>query len=144
MKLYEHQKNILAENKAYAGIFLGTGGGKTRIALELAEGRTLVVCPKQQREDRTWQENAKKFGIKVDLVVISKEDFRRDWRKLETFDTFIIDECHNNLGVLPEVRQKRVSKSRKPLNSLRPRCHLCGHIHPKGSTRVVRPQLVSR
>jgi len=107
MKLYEHQKNILAENKAYAGIFLGTGGGKTRIALELAEGRTLVVCPKQQREDRTWQENAKKFGIKVDLVVISKEDFRRDWRKLETFDTFIIDECHNNLGVLPEVRQKK-------------------------------------
>lgn len=107
MKHYEHQKKILEENKTHAGIFLGTGGGKTRVALELAEGRTLVICPKQQREDKTWQDNAKKFGIKIELTVISKEDFRRDWGKLERYDTIIIDECHNNLGVQPEVRQRK-------------------------------------
>lgn len=105
--LYEHQKNILKENKAKHGLFLGTGGGKTRIALELAEGRILVVCPKQQREDRTWQVNADKFGIKKKLFVISKEDFRRDWRELGRYDTLIIDECHNVLGVQPEVRQRK-------------------------------------
>ena len=104
--LYEHQKKILKDNKTKHGIFLGTGGGKTRVALELAEGRTLVVCPKQQREDKTWQNNALKFGIKIDLTVISKEDFRRDWGSLNATDTLIIDECHNNLGVQPEVRQK--------------------------------------
>ena len=104
---YEHQKNILKENKTRHGLFLGTGGGKTRVALELAEGRTLVVCPKQQREDKTWQNNALKFGIKIDLTVISKEDFRRDWRTLGAYDTLIIDECHNNLGVQPEVRQRK-------------------------------------
>lgn len=106
-KLYDHQKNILAENKAKCGIFLGTGGGKTRVALELAEGRTLVVCPKQQREDKTWERNAEKFGVKIDLTVLSKEDFRRDYRTLEAYDTFIIDECHNHFGVRPEVRQKK-------------------------------------
>ena len=26
--------------------FLGTGGGKTRLALDLAEGRTFVIAPK--------------------------------------------------------------------------------------------------
>lgn len=105
--LYDHQKRVLAENKAKHGLFYGTGAGKSRTALLLAEGKTLVICPKQQREDKTWQDNATKFGIKIDLTVISKEDFRRDWRTLGAYDTFIIDECHNNLGVQPEVRQRK-------------------------------------
>lgn len=107
MQHYEHQKKILAEDKTKCGLFLGTGGGKTRVALELAKGRTLVVCPKQQREDKTWENNALKFGIKIELIVLSKEDFRRDWRNLDQYDTLIIDECHNNLGVQPEVRQRK-------------------------------------
>jgi len=107
MKLYEHQKKILEENKEKTGIFLGTGGGKTLVTLKLAVGRTLVICPKQQREDRTWERNAEKFGIKIDITVVSKEELRRDWEILPPFDTVIIDECHNNLGVLPETRQRR-------------------------------------
>lgn len=105
--LYDHQKNILKDNKAKCGLFLGTGAAKTRTALLLAKGRVLVVCPKQQREDRTWQRNAEKFGIEINLTVISKEDFRRDWGDLTATDTLIIDECHNNFGVLPEVRQRK-------------------------------------
>jgi hypothetical protein len=105
--LYDHQNRILSENKKKCGLFLGTGSAKTRTALELAEGATLVICPKQQREDKTWEGNALKFGIIVNLTVISKEDFRRDWEELPKYDTVIIDECHYNLGVLPELRQRK-------------------------------------
>jgi len=105
--LYEHQQRIINENKRKCGLFLGTGSAKTRTALELADGATLVICPKQQREDRTWERNADKFGIIVNLTVISKEDLRRDWETLPRYDTVIIDECHNNLGVTPETRQRK-------------------------------------
>ena len=105
--LYSHQKRIIEENKLKCGLFLGTGAAKTRTALHLAEGRTLVICPKQQREDKTWQKNAEKFNINVDLTVISKEDLRRDWNILFSYETVIIDEFHCNTGVLPEVRQRK-------------------------------------
>lgn len=106
-KLYDHQKKIIDENKLWTGLFLGTGSAKTRTALELAETPILVICPKQQREDQTWQKNADKFGIKKKMDVISKEDLRRDWQELDAYKTVIIDECHYNLGVAPEVRQTK-------------------------------------
>ena len=106
-KLYEHQERIIKDNKLRCGLFLGTGSAKTRTALELAEGNILVICPKQQREDKTWERNAEKFGINKQITVISKEELRRDWQLLPKYDTVIIDECHNNFGVLPEVRQRK-------------------------------------
>lgn len=105
--LYDHQKIIIEENKLKCGLFMGTGAAKTRTALHLAEGKTLVICPKQQREDRTWQRNAEKFDIDIDLTVISKEDLRSEWESLPAYDTVIIDECHNNFGVTAETRQRR-------------------------------------
>jgi superfamily II DNA or RNA helicase len=107
MNLYQHQKQIIEENKMKCGLFQGTGSGKTRTALELAEGTILIIMPKQQFLDKTWEKNAEKFGIKKKFTTISKETFRRDWEKLGYFDTVIIDECHNNLGVLPEFRQRK-------------------------------------
>lgn len=107
MKLYDHQEKIIQESPKKALIALGTGGGKTRVCLELAKGKTLIICPKQQKLDKTWEENAKKFGIEIELVVISKEDFRRDSIKIPKFDTVIIDECHNVLGVLPDTKQRK-------------------------------------
>lgn len=104
--LYKCQQDILNDNKEYTGIFLGTGVGKSRVALELGQGRILVVCPKQQKLDRTWQKNSDKFNLKKDLTVMSKEEFRRDWEKLPRFDTVIFDESHNMFGVLPETRQR--------------------------------------
>ena len=105
--LYEHQKKIISENKMKCGLFTGTGSAKTRTALEMAEGRILVICPKQQKLDETWQRNAKKFDIVCDLIIVSKEELRRDYKKLQGFDTVIIDECHNNFGVMPEMRQRK-------------------------------------
>jgi hypothetical protein len=106
-KLYDHQKKIIQEDKKWFGIFQGTGSGKTNTALHLAKGGTLIICPKQQREDRTWQDNAQKFGIDIPLTVVSKEEFRRDYENYRDFSTVIIDECHSVLGVLPETRQRK-------------------------------------
>lgn len=115
MELFEHQKKIIDENKLWAGLWLGTGSAKTRIALELAERRTLVVCPKQQKLDKTWERNMEKFSIILDLTVMSKEEFRRDWEKLEYFDTFIVDEGHHFFGATPDTRQ--VNKVTTPKTS---------------------------
>lgn len=106
-KNYAHQQKIIDEDKKKCGLFLGTGGGKTKCALELAVEPILIICPKQQRDDKTWQRNADKFGITKQLTVVSKEEFRRDWKDYPRFETVIIDEVHNNLGVLPEVRQRK-------------------------------------
>lgn len=105
-ELYKHQQDIIAENKSKCGLFMGTGSAKTRTALEIAEGSVLVICPKQQRDDKTWENNAKKFDIILNMTVVSKEDIRRDWEKLPPFDTVIIDECHTVLGVTSETRTR--------------------------------------
>jgi len=105
-KLYDHQEKIIKENRLKCGLFLGTGASKTRTALEMAEGNTLVICPKQQREDKTWERENDKWGTEVDLKVISKEDLRKMWEELPYYKTVIIDEVHNNLGVMPAYVQR--------------------------------------
>lgn len=107
MELYDIQKQIIRENKEKFGIFLGTGVGKTLTALILATGKILVICPKQQMLDRTWEKNSEKFDLKKDLTVINYDMF---WRRLDEygkFDTVILDEGHRALGVMPETRQRK-------------------------------------
>jgi len=106
-KPYKHQKKIIREDKKKCGIFTGTGSGKTFVALTLAKGKTLVICPKQLKLDHTWQNNAEKFNIKMNLTVISKEDIRKQWDTLPYFQTLILDEVHNFLGVSPSYVQKK-------------------------------------
>ncbi len=107
-KLYSHQQKIIDEDKPVSGLFMGTGSGKTRTALMLARGNTLVIAPKTQVEDGNWFREWDKIDMEDDhvfpLKVISKETFRRDWEKLPRFDTIIIDEAHTVLGVTPNVR----------------------------------------
>lgn len=104
MKLYDHQQKIIDLDPKKIGLFLGTGSGKTRTALMLARGETLVVCPKQQREDRTWQREAEKIGVEPPTV-ISKEEFRKVWSELRPYDTVIFDEAHEGiLGATPSVK----------------------------------------
>jgi hypothetical protein len=105
--LYEHQKKVLLEDKHKCGLFLGTGAAKTRTALCLAEGKTLVICPKQQREDKTWERENKKWDTKVRLTVVSKEDIRKMWDILPKYTTVIIDEVHSCLGVSPDTVQRK-------------------------------------
>lgn len=107
INFYDIQKQIITEDKKQTGVFLGTGVGKTLTCLVLAKGRILVICPKQQMLDRTWQKNSEKFNLNKDLTVINYDMF---WRKREEygrFDTVILDEGHRALGVLPETRQRK-------------------------------------
>ena len=57
--LYKHQQIIIDEDKKKCGIFLGTGSGKTRIALLLAQGKILIVAPKTQILDSNWERENK-------------------------------------------------------------------------------------
>lgn len=107
INFYDIQKQIISEDKEKTGVFLGTGVGKTLTCLVLAEGRILVICPKQQMLDRTWQKNSEKFNLGKDLTVINYDMFWRKWEEFEGFDTVILDECHRALGVLPETRQRK-------------------------------------
>jgi len=104
--LYKHQKEIVDQDVKKTGLWLGTGSGKTRTALAMAKGKTLVICPKTQKEDQNWEREAKEMGIEIDLTVIGKEAFRRDYLTLGKFDTIINDEAHTCLGVTPSIHYK--------------------------------------
>ena len=104
MNLYAHQQKIVDEDKHYAGLFLGTGAAKTLTALCLARGKTLVICPKTQKEDQNWEREAKKNKLKIDLTVISKEEFKKNASKMSRYDTVIVDEAHTCLGATPNIR----------------------------------------
>lgn len=97
--LYKHQRDIILADPKRTGLWLGTGSGKTLIALSLARGKTLVIAPKTQVEDKNWERENEKNKLNVNLTVISKETFRRDHAKLPNFQTVISDECHTQLGV---------------------------------------------
>ncbi len=134
--LYEIQKTIIQDDKKYTGIFLGVGVGKTLPALALARGKTLVICPKQQMLDKTWEKNNEKFKLKKDLTVINYDMFWRTPEKWEQYETLILDEAHRAFGVLPELRQRnrvQIPKTSKTfeailqyINKYRPdRFYLC-------------------
>lgn len=111
--LYKHQQEIIDADSLKCGIFQGTGSGKTRTALELAEGLTLVICPKQQKLDRTWQNNLLKMGRISEVLpdVVSKEEFKKVAHQLPRYETVIVDECHTMCGVTPDtVQRKGISK----------------------------------
>ena len=110
-KLYKHQQEILIADPQKCGIFHGTGSGKTRTALLLASGKILIIAPKMQKIDRNWEREAKALGFSSILKVISKEEFRRDFRKIPAFDTVIVDEAHTMAGVLPSMRYR----NKKPI-----------------------------
>lgn len=109
MNLYAHQSAIIDADPEKCGLFLGTGSGKTRIALLLARGRTLVICPLTQKMDQNWERELEALGNpnKITLHVVSKEIFRRDWETVYVpagVDTIIVDEAHTCLGVTPNTR----------------------------------------
>lgn len=104
--LFAHQQKIVDDDPKQTGLWLGTGGGKTRTALQMATGKTLVICPKTQKEDQNWERELIKMNKKLDLHVISKETFRRDHQSMQPYNTVIVDEAETCLGVTPNTRQK--------------------------------------
>lgn len=116
---FQHQLDNIKEDRKKFGIFKGTGSGKTRIACALARGLTLVICPKTQKLDSTWDSEWEAQGKnRSDLIVISKEQFKIALKKHGAKSitngtypqTLIIDECHTVSGVTPYTRQKNYVK----------------------------------
>lgn len=120
-KAYAHQEKIIREDPKKCGLWLGTGSGKGFIALSLAVGDILVICPKTIREAGVWEREYKEIltahlekypsknkfpTIKPRLTVMSKEEFKRDAAHLPRFQTVIADEVHTLLGVTPNTRQR--------------------------------------
>ena len=91
--LYTHQQRLLDLNPDKCLVAWGTGLGKSRMGLELAKKNNedvLVVCPKMLREK--WQRDIETWGASG--VVVTKEHFRRDYKKLPPFNAVIVDEAH--------------------------------------------------
>lgn len=106
----KHQQHIVDKDPKKCGIFYGTGSGKTRIGLSLAQGDTLVVAPKLQTEDKNWEKEYVKMGLTsktVLLTVMSKEKFKKVYKELPPYDTLIIDEAHTVCGVYPDTKRKK-------------------------------------
>ena len=86
--------------------YITHNSGKTRTVLALAEGDTLVICEKQQREDKTWERELEQIGKELQLTVISKEDFRLNKFDYRRYDTVVLDEATWAMGVRASERQK--------------------------------------
>lgn len=112
MKLYAHQQELLDRNPAKHLICFGTGLGKTLTSIELSFknrcNSTLVICPKSLKEKwnrdienmrltRTNETNSRSWKV------MSKEEFRRDWERLERYDALIVDEAHYFSGITSQM-----------------------------------------
>lgn len=103
MKLYKHQEALINRNPRYLGMFHEMGLGKSLTAIRLAEknaSSVLVVCPKSLVEN--WRRELLKWKSKIlttKWLVVTKEEFRRDWENLNfTNQGLILDEAHHFSG----------------------------------------------
>lgn len=103
-----HQQHFAETARPYEGLWHGTGTGKTRTALHTVrehDGSILVIAPKTTVQKKQWQHEAKVLGLH-EPVVISKEQFRRDYTELPHYGAVIVDEAHYVFGVTPNTRQR--------------------------------------
>lgn len=94
MELYQHQKDVLKNNKPKLGLFHAPGLGKTITLLELAKEndvQALIICPKGIKKQ--WIEYVDKY--KASHVVYTKEEFRKLHKDLPRFSAVIVDEAHH-------------------------------------------------
>lgn len=108
LKLYKHQSDIIKEDPKKCLLALGCGCGKSLIAVHLIQGTTLIIVPKTTFEDNTWGKAWSLMDSKpLHPHIISKETFRRDHKKLPTYDTVILEEVHLLAGLLPDTRRRK-------------------------------------
>lgn len=100
LTLYKHQQEIVDRFPKKLLIAHGLGSGKTITALALAnksEEGVLIICPKMLKEKWCREATAHhEWGH----TVVTKEEFRRDYKKLPRFNAVIVDEAHNTFGSL--------------------------------------------
>lgn len=105
--LYGHQKRLIHHNPAKSLLCWDTGTGKTIGAIEWAQHdpnrhKVLIICPKALKAN--WNREVKSHGRRCDWLVKTKEEFRRDWKKLIPYhDTVIVDEAHYFAGMKSQM-----------------------------------------
>ena len=94
--LKPHQQHIVSENPSRAPLALGTGTGKTLIAIRLMEKNKvkhfLVVCPKSMKQE--WFRKHKEYGCKIPIFVLTKEEIKATYKDIGHFDAVVLDESH--------------------------------------------------
>lgn len=111
MPLFAHQKEFLAQKLDKSALVWSCGTGKTLTAIEWSKQRfifTLVICPKSLRTN--WENESRKYNVNM-MKIMTKEEFRRDWKKIGRFDQVIVDEVH--LGFLTPLWKSQMSKALK-------------------------------
>lgn len=107
-RLYKHQVDFIKENPDKSCLVWSCGTGKSRTACEWSKKdnlKVLVICPKSLKLN--WKREALKW--EASIVVISKEEFRRDYESLPIYNQIIVDEVHN--GFLTPFFKSKMSKA---------------------------------
>lgn len=116
--LFKHQQKILDLNPPRHLLSWSTGSGKTKAALALAEKNCftfMIICPKGLKEN--WRREVMRWlGFRVDvfnvkvpvytnILIISKEEFRKFSEVLPKYDGVIVDEAHTFAGIKSQLRK---------------------------------------
>lgn len=116
MHLYPHQRELLELNPDIHLLAHGTGAGKTLMALELAKkkglwyqhpvlgklmNRVLIICPKHLKEK--WERDVAGFPFPV--VVLTKEQFKKEAPTLPDYSIVIVDEAHTFAGMTSQLHK---------------------------------------
>lgn len=95
--LYKHQIDTINQAPNKWGIWHDVGTGKTITCLMLAQkqsGLTLIVTTKSLKEN--WRRELEKWWTAGPnrILLMSKEEFRRDWDNISPCNCAIFDEAH--------------------------------------------------
>lgn len=119
MILYDHQQALLDLNPSKYLLAWGTGVGKTGTALMLANKNVdsfLIICPKTLKENwrreivrwlgvqpNIFNSNTKGTPIYGDILIMSKEEFRKWAEVMPAYDCVIVDEAHTFAGIKSQL-----------------------------------------
>lgn len=113
MILYNHQQDFLKQNPNKSALVWSCGTGKTKTALLWSRKNmddTLIICPKSLKAN-WWREIDRVYEKEkyLPIKVVTKEEFRRDFKTYYKFQNVIVDEVHN--GFLTPHFKSQMSKA---------------------------------
>lgn len=112
MELYKHQKEFLDKNPSKHLMCWDTGVGKTLASIIWGNRRpsNLIIVPKHLKKQ--WNRNLKSDG-KSTYVLVTKEEFRRDWDELPACSAIIVDEAHYFSGMKSQLSKNLLKYIKK-------------------------------
>ena len=123
MELYKYQQELLDLNPTNHLLAWGCGTGKSRTFIELINKNTphsaLVICTKGLKEN--WRREIQKWATSPErFMVMSKEEFKRDWMAIQLFEAVGVDEAHYFAGTsqMTKSLQKYLERARPRLRYL--------------------------